>query len=123
MALAGDLVNVGRVDARARGARRFHDVGIAHLEKLVEVGRNDADVAKALDERHVFALGLRQHTPVEFQDGLFTGQQLDAGGRGDRAENGVFHALMHRHTNAGVFSLEEPTTYLDDRCVTPSAHA
>jgi hypothetical protein len=55
-------------DAGARLARGLHEVGEAHLEELVQVGRDDGDVAQALQQRHVRPARLRQHTAVEFQD-------------------------------------------------------
>ena len=49
-------------------ARRLQIVGKANLEEFVEVGRDDGDVAQPLEQRHIGAIGLRQHAPVEFED-------------------------------------------------------
>ena len=62
-----------------RVAGGFQHVGEAHLEELVEVARHDADVAQPLQQRHVLPLGLGQHAPVEFEDGLFAVEQLQRG--------------------------------------------
>ena len=74
--LLDHLGDVLAVDVTGSGARGLQHIGIAHLKELVEVGRHDADVAQALEQRHIAALGLCQHPTVERQDGLFTTQQL-----------------------------------------------
>ena len=52
-------------------ANQFQPVRKAHLEELIQVGRNDGDVAQALQQRHIGALCLGQHTAVEGQQGSF----------------------------------------------------
>ena len=46
-------------------AHLLGEVGQPHLEELVEVGRDDADVAQALGERHVVPRRHREHPLVE----------------------------------------------------------
>ena len=69
----GDVLPVDVTRPRARG---FQYVGVTDLKELIEVGRHDADVAQPLQQRHIAALGLRQHPTVERQDGLLSTQQL-----------------------------------------------
>ena len=49
----------------------------AHLEELVEVGRDDAQKAQPLQQRHLRATGPVQHPLVEGQDAVVPVQQLD----------------------------------------------
>ena len=65
--------------------RRLEAVGEADLEELVEVRRDDADVAQPLEQRHVVAARLRQDAPVELEDRALAVQQRRHrhGGRGD----------------------------------------
>ena len=80
----GHLGHLAVGNARKRQARGLQVVGEAHLEKLVEVGRNDGDVAQPLEQRHVFAQRLRQHAAVELEDGLLAVEQ----DLPDRAQHG-----------------------------------
>jgi hypothetical protein len=64
----GQRLHVARADAAARGARRPQRVANADLEELVEVGRDDGDVAQPLEQRHVVRARLRQDAPVELED-------------------------------------------------------
>ena len=56
MRLGRERVEVARRWSAARLLRRLDEVGEANLEELVEVGRDDADVAQPLEQRHVVAL-------------------------------------------------------------------
>ena len=47
----------------------------AHLEKLIQVGRDNAQKPQALQERNIFALSPRQNPQVEVQQTLVTVQQ------------------------------------------------
>ena len=62
-------------DAGAGQVRGLQHVGKAHLEELVHVGRDDADVAQTLQQGHVGPGRLGQHAPVELQHGLLATQQ------------------------------------------------
>jgi hypothetical protein len=76
--LLGGRRQVGQFAARRLRtglARRFHQVGHAHLEELVEVGRHDGQVAQPLQQRHIVTTGLGQHAPVELQDRALAIQQ------------------------------------------------
>ena len=64
-------------DTAVGAARGFNVVGDAHLEEFVEVGRDDGDVAQALEQRHLLAQRLCQHAPVELQDGALAVEQRD----------------------------------------------
>jgi hypothetical protein len=69
----GRHIPPGRLTAgRTRGIQH---VGKAHLEELVQVGRDDGDVAQPLQQRHVRTLGLGQHPAVEGEDGQFAVEQ------------------------------------------------
>jgi len=54
----------------------------AHLEELVQIRADDAEKAQALERRHTLVLGLREHTPVEFEDAEFAVEEA-AVGRGE----------------------------------------
>ena len=82
----GERLDVGARSMPVSGlARRLEAVGEADLEELVEVRRDDADVAQPLEQRHVVALRLREHAPVELEDRALAVQQRRHrhGGRGD----------------------------------------
>jgi len=83
---AGHCRQVSAGDAGSGLARGLDDVGHAHLEELVQVAGDDGDVAQSFEQRHVLALGLCQHAPVELQDRTFAVQQLQhrRGQRGRR---------------------------------------
>jgi len=49
--------------------------GGAHLEELVEVGRDDAQVAQALEQGHVGAHGPVENALIEAQDAVVTVQE------------------------------------------------
>ena len=73
MRVFGDGLDVTVGHARAGQSGSLEVVGKADLEKLVDVRRDDADVAQALEQRHIVPQGLRQNPPVEFEDrGLAT---------------------------------------------------
>ena len=55
---------------------RRHMRRAAHLKPFVEIGRNNAQIAQALQQRHVFALGPTQHTLVEHQNAVVAVQQF-----------------------------------------------
>ena len=61
-------LQVAQRHARARQAIGLEEIGEAHLEELVHVGRHDADVAQPLEQRHVGAKRLGEHAPVELED-------------------------------------------------------
>ena len=52
-------------------ADELQPVRKAHFEELVQVGRHDGDVAKPLQQRHIGAARLGEHTAVEGQEGGF----------------------------------------------------
>ena len=84
-------------------ARSLQAIGEADLEELVEVRRDDAHVAQPLEQRHVGAARLREHAPVELEDGPLA------------VEKG-----RHRHGRRGdggshPSSLERRWRRLDDR--------
>ncbi|CAM5190501.1 hypothetical protein CDEN61S_00939 [Castellaniella denitrificans] len=70
---------VGRHAVHAPQLRRlallFLEAGHADLEELVQVRADDAQVAQALQHRHVRALGHGEHPLVEFQHRQFTVQE------------------------------------------------
>ena len=74
--VGGNRRNVARGNAAAAAPRRFNVVGKAHFEEFVHVGRHDAHIAQPFEQRHVGALRLREHAPVEFESGTLAIQQL-----------------------------------------------
>ena len=70
-----ERLDVGGGDAGVGAARGLEVVGEADLEELVEVRRDDADVAQPLEQRHVVAARLREHPAVELEDRGFAVQQ------------------------------------------------
>jgi hypothetical protein len=69
--LGRERLDAGRAGRRAGQPRRFQAIGEADLEELVEVRRDDAHVAQALEKRHVLPLRLDQDASVEFEDRAF----------------------------------------------------
>ena len=63
----GNRLQILAQKGRGRLAHTFEVVGESHLEELVHVGRNDAHVAQSLEQRHVRAQRLGEHTPVELE--------------------------------------------------------
>jgi hypothetical protein len=59
------------------GLRRRQVGRGAHLEKLVEVGRDDAQKPQPLQQRHVRALGPVQHPLIEGKNAVVAVQELD----------------------------------------------
>ena len=65
----------GEGAARSLVGRRADDLQVirkAHLEELVQVGRDDGDVAQALKQGHVGSRGLGEHTAVESEEREFS---------------------------------------------------
>ena len=91
MGMGGHIGHLGQRDARARHARGLEVIGKAHLEELVHVGRDDGDVAQALQQRHVLPQRLGQNAAVEFEDGLLAVEQ--GGHRHGRGGNGHAFSL------------------------------
>ena len=73
--LGGDGLQVALRRAHLAGTRGLQEVGKAHLEELVHVGRDDAHVAQPLQQRHVRAAGLREHAAVEREHGALAVEQ------------------------------------------------
>ena len=74
-----------RVTAGRRGRGRGHQMRRGpHLEQLVQVGRDDAQVAQALEQGHVRALGPVEHAFVEGQDAVVAIKQFEVGRHGHR---------------------------------------
>jgi hypothetical protein len=71
---------VDRVRALEVAALHGGEVGRgAHFEKLVQVGRHDAQVAQALQQGHVRTARPVEHPLVESQDAVVAVQEGDAG--------------------------------------------
>ena len=106
--LPRDLGDVGGVDAGAGRARGLDDIGVADFKELVEVGRDDADVTQAFQQRDIFPLGLGQHAAVEFEDGLLAAEQLDAGLVQHLGWDRVVHVRKIQPNNASGSILRTP---------------
>ena len=64
--LFADAEGVGR-GLRGTQLQQLLETGNADLEEFVEVGRADAQEPQALQQRHAWILGLRQHPGIELQ--------------------------------------------------------
>ncbi len=89
MRLARHALDVAVADLRIGVARRIQHVGKAHLEELVQIAGDDADVAQPLQQRHILALRLGEHPTVELEDRLLAVEQ------GWRGLGGNGHAGKH----------------------------
>ena len=92
--LINQLVNaLGQGPERGIGVRTFfvahgpsrHVCGRANFEKLVQVGRHDAQVTQPFQQGYVGTRGPIQHAGVERKDALVAVQQFDRGGWRQRA--------------------------------------
>ena len=87
---------------RPSGPRRHAEVlrvahgGGADLEELVEVGAGDAQVAQALEQRHLRVLRLRQHAEVEVELRQLAVEVQRAGRAADRRRRRVDAAAFGR---------------------------
>jgi hypothetical protein len=86
-----DLVRRHAVGADGMAAQfeLFLESGDADFEKLVEVGRDDAKKAQALEQRHAIIGGLGQYTPVEGKQGELPVEEM-LGGKTAGSGHGAF---------------------------------